>query len=107
MTTTLPLLDDDGHLCHHDTWTPDIAQILADTLDVRLTDVHYRIIAQVRAFYAQYHHAPSTRPLIKHLNTTLPDDHINNAQLQQLFNTGLIARHINRIAGLPKPPNCL
>lgn len=100
-------LDHDGHLSDHTTWTPAIAQHLADTLDITLTDIHYRILSEVRAFFEQYHHSPSTRPLIKHLAQTLPDDEINNAKLQTLFNTGLVARHVNRLAGLPKPPNCL
>lgn len=101
------VLDADGHLNDHTQWTPSVAQTLADTLGVELTDVHYRILMQVRAFFDKYHHSPATRPLIKHLSTTLPDDEINNAKLQALFNTGLVARHVNRIAGLPKPPNCL
>lgn len=101
------ILDQDGHLCDHTLWTPAIAQTLADTLEVELTDVHHRILLQVRAFFEQYHHSPSTRPLIKHLAQTLPDDHIDNAKLQALFKTGLVARHVNRLAGLPKPPNCL
>lgn len=101
------VLDNDGHLQNHNDWTPDIAQILADNLNVQLSQIHYRILKQVRVFFEQYHHSPTTRPLIKHLNATLPDDDISNAKLQALFNTGLVARHVNRIAGLPKPPNCL
>lgn len=100
-------LDDDGHLIDHHVWTPAIAQHLANSLDVTLTDIHYRILAQVRAFFDCYHHSPSTRPLLKHLTQALPNDNIDNAKLQQLFNTGLVARHVNRLAGLPKPPNCL
>lgn len=100
-------LDADGHLIDHTTWTPAIAQTLADSLSVVLTDEHYRILAQTRAFFEQYHHSPTTRVLIKHLKQTLPDDDIDNAKLQTLFNTGLVARHVNRVAGLPKPPNCL
>ena len=100
-------LDDDGHQLNHLDWTPVVAQALADTLDVRLTDVHYRVLMAVRAFYEAYHHPPTTRPLIKHLTNTLPDDALDNAKLQALFNTGLIARHVNRLAGLPKPANCL
>ncbi|UNU73414.1 TusE/DsrC/DsvC family sulfur relay protein [Moraxella nasovis] len=100
-------LDQDGHLTDHNLWTKDIAQTLADTLDVQLTDVHFRILLAVRTFFDTYHHSPSTRPLIKYLSKVLPDDEINNAKLQQLFNTGLVARHVNRLAGLPKPPNCL
>lgn len=112
MTNTLPPnitldLDQDGHLNDHRLWTADIAQTLADTIDVSLDERHYRILTAVRDFFERFHHSPSTRPLIKHLQQTLPDEQIDNAKLQQLFNTGLVARHVNRLAGLPKPPNCL
>jgi tRNA 2-thiouridine synthesizing protein E len=100
-------LDQDGHLCDHTLWTPDIAQQLADTLDVSLSAEHLKVLQQVRAFFGKFNHAPATRPLIKWLQQTLPEQDISNQKLQQLFNTGLVARHVNRLAGLPKPPNCL
>lgn len=100
-------LDQDGHLCDHTIWSPAIAQQLANTLDVNLTAEHLKILQQVRAFFAKFNHAPATRPLIKWLQKTLPEQDISNQKLQQLFNTGLVARHVNRLAGLPKPPNCL
>ena len=100
-------LDAEGHLQDHKLWTPEIAQQLADTLDVELTPLHLRILKQVREFHNEFKHPPATRPLIKYLMQTLPDDDISNQHLQALFNTGLVARHVNRIAGLPKPPNCL
>ncbi|UTO05711.1 TusE/DsrC/DsvC family sulfur relay protein [Moraxella sp. FZLJ2107] len=100
-------LDDDGHLVNHEDWTADVAQTLADTLEVQLTDEHHKILLAVRDFFETYHHSPATRPLIKHLMATLPELEISNQKLQTLFNTGLVARHVNRIAGLPKPPNCL
>lgn len=100
-------LDGDGHLMDYTIWNEQIAQQLADTLNIKLTQAHYQILMQVRDFFMQYHHSPATRPLIKHLMHTLPELHITNASLQTLFNTGLVARHVNRIAGLPKPPNCL
>nr|WP_227681488.1 TusE/DsrC/DsvC family sulfur relay protein [Psychrobacter alimentarius] len=100
-------LDQDGHLCDHTIWTPAIAQQLADTLDVVLENEHLQILQQVRAFFDTFNHAPATRPLIKWLQKTLPTHDISNQKLQLLFNTGLVARHVNRLAGLPKPPNCL
>lgn len=100
-------LDTEGHLQDHRLWTPVVAQQLADTLDVELTPLHLRILTQVREFHTEFNHPPSTRPLIKYLMKTLPEDDISNQRLQALFNTGLVARHVNRIAGLPKPPNCL
>ena len=100
-------LDQDGHLCDHTIWTPDIAQQLANTLDIVLDTERLAVLQQVRAFFVKFNHAPATRPLIKWLQQTLPDNDISNQKLQQLFNTGLVARHVNRLAGLPKPPNCL
>lgn len=100
-------LDQDGHLCHHTIWTPAIAQQLANTLELTINAEHLAILQQVRTFYVKFNHAPATRPLIKWLQQTLPDHDISNQKLQQLFNTGLVARHVNRLAGLPKPPNCL
>lgn len=104
---TMISLDNDGHLIDHNLWTIEIAQQLADTLSIILTDEHYLILQAVRNYYIAFSHAPTTRPLIKYLNQQLPDLQIDNAKLQQLFNTGLVARHVNRIAGLPKPANCL
>ena len=100
-------LDNDGHLCDYTIWTPELAQQLADTLGVQLTDEHIDILQHVRAFFVKFNHAPATRPLIKWLQQGLPEYDISNQKLQQLFNTGLVARHVNRLAGLPKPPNCL
>ncbi|AAZ19071.1 probable DsrC-like protein [Psychrobacter arcticus 273-4] len=100
-------LDQDGHLCDHTIWTPAIAQQLANTLNVDLDTERLAVLQHVRAFFVRFNHAPATRPLIKWLQQTLPDYDISNQKLQQLFNTGLVARHVNRLAGLPKPPNCL
>ena len=107
--TNLPTLnlDADGHLINHLDWSTEVAQQLADTLPVTLTPIHYQIINAVRRYYTLYSHAPTTRPLIKFLGSELPDLAIDNAKLQSLFHTGLVARHVNRIAGLPKPANCL
>lgn len=64
-------LDQDGHLCDHTIWTPAIAQQLADTLEVNLSDEHLEILQQVRAFFDKFNHAPATRPLIKWLQKKL------------------------------------
>ena len=100
-------LDQDGHLCDHTLWNTQVAQQLADTLQVQLGEEHLQILEQVRLFFINFNHAPATRPLIKWLQKTLPDLDISNLKLQQLFNTGLFAGHVIRVAGLPKPPICL
>lgn len=103
----MPLLDADGHLQNHLDWSTEVAQLLANTIDVELMTTHLQILMAVRDFYTTYEYAPATRPLIKYLTKSLPELPINNAYLQQQFNTGLVARHLSRLAGLPKPANCL
>lgn len=100
-------LDEEGHLCEHTDWNIDVAQKLANTLEISLTEEHYLVLAVVRDFFNKFQHSPSTRPLIKYLQQQLPNLELDNQKLQKMFNTGLVARHVNRIAGLPKPPNCL
>ena len=100
-------LDADGHLVNHLDWSIETSQQLADTLEVTLTEEHYAVLMAVRAYYDQFGHPPTTRPLIKYLSQQLPALQLDNTKLQTLFNTGLVARHVNRLAGLPKPANCL
>ncbi|WLF83031.1 TusE/DsrC/DsvC family sulfur relay protein [Moraxella sp. ZY210820] len=100
------ILDDDGHLLDHTQWNEQIAQQLADNLDIQLDDWHIQVLLGVRQFYQQFGYAPATRPLIKFLAKHISAD-IDNAMLQQRFNTGLVARHLCRVAGVPKPANCL
>ncbi|RKG40844.1 TusE/DsrC/DsvC family sulfur relay protein [Acinetobacter rongchengensis] len=99
-------LDQDGHLLDYTIWNEDVAQTLAKTLDLELTAWHFEVLQAVRQFYAQFGHSPATRPLIKFLMKTVSPE-INNAVLQEKFNTGLVARHLSRLAGVPKPANCL
>ena len=99
-------LDQDGHLVDYTLWNEDVAQQLAESLEIELSPWHFEVLTAVRQFYAQFGHAPATRPLIKFLMKTVSPE-INNAELQQRFNTGLVARHLSRLAGVPKPANCL
>ncbi|MFW1953347.1 TusE/DsrC/DsvC family sulfur relay protein [Acinetobacter beijerinckii] len=99
-------LDDDGHLVDYTIWNQEVAAELAKSLDLELTDWHFEILHAVRQFYQQFGHSPATRPLIKFLMKTVSPE-INNAKLQERFKTGLVARHLSRLAGVPKPANCL
>lgn len=99
-------LDQDGHLVNYQIWNEQVAQELANSLEIELSAWHFEILHAVRQFYQQFGHSPATRPLIKYLMKTVSPE-INNAVLQQQFNTGLVARHLSRLAGIPKPANCL
>lgn len=100
------VLDQDGHLVDYLSWTPQVAQIMAAQDQLSLNEQHMQVLLAVRDFYQRFGYAPATRPLIKFLIKQL-GDHISNAQLMQDFQTGLVARTLARLAGLPKPTNCL
>ena len=99
-------LDQDGHLVDYTLWNEDVAQQLSESLEIELSPWHFEVLNAVRQFYAQFGHSPATRPLIRFLMKVVSPD-INNAVLQERFNTGLVARHLSRLAGVPKPANCL
>ncbi len=99
-------LDQDGHLVDYTIWNENVAQELANSLDLELSEWHFQILNAVRQFYAQFGHSPATRPLIKFLMKTVGPE-VDNAMLQDKFKTGLVARHLSRLAGIPKPANCL
>jgi len=102
----LPALDADGHLVNHLDWTPDVARLLAARDGLMLEAEQLLVLDAMREFYRRFEHAPATRPLIKFLQSTLGAE-MSNAHLMALFNTGLVARTLARLAGLPKPANCL
>lgn len=99
-------LDQDGHLIDHHVWNASVAQQLAQSLELELSAWHLQVLLAVRQFYQQFGHSPATRPLIKYLIKNIDPD-MSNAVLQERFKTGLVARHLSRLAGIPKPANCL
>lgn len=82
-------LDQDGHLVDYTIWNKDVAQELARSLDLELTEWHFNVLNAVRQFYQQFGHSPATRPLIKYLMKTV-DANIDNAVLQQAFKQVLL-----------------
>ena len=47
-------LDQDGHLLNFQDWTPEVAQQLADTLELTLDTAHFEILYALRRFYDEY-----------------------------------------------------
>lgn len=99
-------LDQDGYLQSLDDWSPDVACALASAEGLELTPDHWQIIELLRSFYAQYQLSPATRPLIKYVAQQLGADKGNSLHLNRLFN-GTPAKLAAKLAGLPKPTNCI
>lgn len=99
-------LDADGYLRDYRAWSEATAEELARRDGIRLTTAHWEILQALRRFYAQYELSPATRPLLKYLARELGPEKAGSIYVMQLF-PGTPAKTIARLAGLPKPPNCI
>ncbi|HEX5361833.1 MAG TPA: TusE/DsrC/DsvC family sulfur relay protein [Fluviicoccus sp.] len=111
MNASLPgtdlAVDEDGHLLNPESWTPEMAATLAAASGLSLDERHWEILQAARDFYTRFQRSPATRPLLKYLAQTLGPEKATSIYVMQLFGGGTQARTIARLAGLPKPPNCL
>ena len=99
-------LDKDGNLARLEDWSEDVAHILAREADVELTAAHWEIIYLMREFHQRRGIAPVTRILVKLVENKFGPEKGNSLYLLKLF-PGSPARVASRIAGLPRPANCL
>jgi len=99
-------LDEEGFLLQLDDWNESVALQLARNEGIELLAPQWEIIYLVRAFYAEFDLSPAMRPLVKYLGVKLGSDKGRSIYLLKLF-PGSPAKIISKIAGLPKPDNCL
>jgi tRNA 2-thiouridine synthesizing protein E len=99
-------LDQEGFLKNLQDWNEDIASQLAVAENIVLTDAHWEIIQLLKQFYQQYELSPSMRPLVKYIAQHLGKEKAKSIYLMKLF-PGSPAKIAAKIAGLPKPDNCL
>ncbi|MCI1010194.1 TusE/DsrC/DsvC family sulfur relay protein [Pseudomonas oryzihabitans] len=103
----MPLdLDPEGYLRDLSQWSPEVAQQLALKEGIELTERHWQVLQALRDFYAQFQLSPANRPLIKYIAQTLGPELGTSLQLNLLFK-GAPAKLGAKLAGLPKPDNCL
>lgn len=98
--------DKDGFLCNLSDWNPDVAVELAATDNIVLSDAHWEVLYALRDFYAEFDLSPAMRPLTKYLKEKIGAEKSTSIYLLTLF-PGSPAKIAARIAGLPRPENCL
>lgn len=99
-------LDKDGYLLTLADWSEPVAEALAQQEQLILTAEHWQILRLLRAFYAEFQLSPANRPLIKYVALKLGPEKGNSLHLNLLFK-GAPAKLAAKLAGLPKPTNCL
>lgn len=99
-------LDKEGFLVNLGDWNEDVANLIAQQNQIHLTEAHWEIINLVRDFYQTFQIPPSMRALVKRTGQLLGEEKGKSIYLLQLFPVSP-ARYSCKIAGLPKPANCL
>ncbi|MBW5415092.1 MULTISPECIES: TusE/DsrC/DsvC family sulfur relay protein [Pseudomonas] len=99
-------VDKEGYLLDLEDWSVEIAEELALREDLSLTPEHWEILHALRDFYTEFQLSPANRPLIKYIAQTLGPEKGNSLHLNLLFK-GSPAKLAAKLAGLPKPTNCL
>jgi len=99
-------LDKEGFLRDLDQWDEQAAAILASNEGIELTAAHWEILQLLREFYRRYQSSPASRALSNYVKRELDAEKARSAYLMRLFG-GSAAKTAAKLAGLPKPDNCL
>lgn len=99
-------VDEDGHLARLSDWDESTAYALAAQEGIVLDARHWEVISLLREFHATFQLSPPMRPLVKYTQSRLGRDKGRSIYLMQLFPPSP-ARIASKIAGLPRPENCL
>jgi tRNA 2-thiouridine synthesizing protein E len=99
-------IDQEGFLVDLDEWSEPVAEALAQAEGLNLEAEHWEILWLLREFYGEFQLSPATRPLIKYTALKLGPEKGNSMHLNRLFK-GTPAKLAAKLAGLPKPSNCI
>ncbi|MBD3642420.1 MAG: TusE/DsrC/DsvC family sulfur relay protein [Marinobacter sp.] len=103
----IPRRNNEGFLEDASAWTPQVAETIAAEDAIELSDNHWEIIEFLRDFYKEHEVSPpSNRLFVKAVKEAFGEEKGNSIYLMQLF-PGTPAKTACRIAGLPRPTNCL
>jgi len=98
--------DGEGFLRDLADWSPEVAVQIARDEHLELTGAHWEIVDLLRAYYREFDSAPAMRALVRYCALKLGPDKGKSIYLMTLF-PGSPAKLGSKIAGLPKPDNCL
>jgi tRNA 2-thiouridine synthesizing protein E len=98
--------DKEGFLRNLSDWSPEVAVQIAAAEQLVLSDAHWEILHLLRSYYQEYDSSPAMRALVKYCALNLGSEKGKSIYLMSLF-PGSPAKLGSKIAGLPKPDNCL
>lgn len=99
-------VDKAGYLLDLADWNATVASELASREGLTLGPSHWAVIDILREFYETTGVSPAMRPLVKLVGERLGSEKGTSIYLLSLF-PGSPAKLAAKIAGLPRPTNCL
>ena len=99
-------LDADGYLVDLEQWSDTVADELARMEGIQLGQRHWAVITILRDFYRRTGVSPAMRPFVKLAREELGIEWGSSMALMKLF-PGNPAKVAAKIAGLPRPSNCI
>jgi len=91
--------DQDGFMVDPNAWNQEIAEAIAETRSISLTDRHWVVINYVRQEFDANGEPPTLRRITKKTD-------VNTKEIYKLFPGGP-AKEASRISGLGKPTGCI
>jgi TusE/DsrC/DsvC family sulfur relay protein len=95
-------VDDEGYLIDPADWTVSVAQALAERENVALSDLHWKVLHFMRAFYDDHQVAADARFVIRFLADEIGLGDAARGKLFELFPYGYV-RQACKIAGMKRP----
>ena len=98
-------LSEAGWLEDLNEWSVELAHEIAKNEKVELTDEHWDIINEARAYFEENGKVCEPRAFSKIMKNKYGKDRSDSKYIYGLFPYGLI-KSANKIAGLPRPKGC-
>lgn len=98
--------DEEGYLTDIGEWTPELADLIAKSENIEMSDAHWEVVNFLRDYYEEYQIAPAVRILVKEMAKKYGKEKGDQKYLYSLFPYGP-AKQACKIAGLPKPTGCV
>ena len=98
--------DEEGYITTLADWSKELAEEIAITENIDMTNEHWAVVDFLREYYEEYQIAPAVRVLIKAIKKEMGPEKGNNKYMYELFPYGP-AKQACKIAGLPKPTGCV
>ena len=96
----------EGFLVDRTDWNPAVACAIAEAHSIELSDAHWEIVTLIQTWCDAGNEPPSMRELVAETGRRLGKPKARSIYLMKLFGPSP-AKMAARLAGVPRPKNCL